>query len=114
MVLPLGGKDGGGEMKRAVQILLVLAVLVAGGIVYFLQSDAGKGMAIGVNYTARTLCSCIFVQGKEQGTCYPDMMGAVESMPVVIDTETQVVSVNLFGLLKGKATHVEGRGCYLD
>ena len=101
-------------MKRAALILIVLAVLGAGGVTYFLQSDTGKGMAIGVNYTARMLCSCIFVQGLEQASCYPDMMASVENIPVVIDTEDETVTSSIFGLLKGKATHVEGRGCYLD
>lgn len=101
-------------MKRAGLVLIVLLALGAGGLGYFLQSDAGKGMAIGVNYTARTLCSCIFVQGKGQSACYPDMMASVENIPVVIDLEAGTVTTSIFGLLNGNATHVEGRGCYLD
>lgn len=101
-------------MKRAGFVLLVLVILGVGGLGYFLQSDSGKGLAIGVNYTARTLCSCVFVQGAEPETCYPDMMGAVAQIPVDIDRNAEVVTTSIFGILKGKATHLEGRGCYLD
>lgn len=101
-------------MKKAGMVLGLLVVLIMGGGVWFLASDTGKGLQIGVNYTARSLCSCVFVQGRDIAACYGDMIGAVEQIPVKIDREAEVVRTSIFGVLKGSAVHVEGRGCYLD
>lgn len=102
-------------MKKLGFFLLLLVVLIGGGGKYFLSSDAGKGMAIGVNYTAKTLCSCMMVQQRSLEACYDDMIvDSARSIPVVVDKEAGTVRASIFGVLVGTATHVEGRGCFLD
>lgn len=100
-------------VKKFGIILLLLVGLVGAGGIWFINSDQGKGLQIGVNYTAKTLCSCMFVQEREQSACYTDMIGAVQNIPVKIDAEAKVVRASFFGVLNGEASFREGRGCTL-
>ncbi len=101
-------------MKKAGISLAVLGVLMAGGAVWFYFSDTARSMQIGAHYTARLLCSCVFVQGRDVEACYGDMIGSVDRVAVEIDREAEVVRTRILGIIKGSAVHVEGRGCYLD
>jgi hypothetical protein len=101
-------------VKKFGAILLLLVGLIGAGGVWFINSDQGKGLQIGVNYTAKTLCSCLFVQEREMPACYADMIGPVQNLPVEIDAEAKTVRVSIFGVLSGEAAFSEGRGCTLQ
>jgi len=89
--------------------VLLLAVLL-------LLSGCGQveGMRIGVNYTAKYLCSCLFVMEREQDSCYGDMIGEVRQIPVEVDAEARTVRTSIFGLITGEAFYERGRGCSLE
>jgi hypothetical protein len=76
--------------------------------------DQITGMRIGVNYTAKMLCSCVFVQNRDEASCYGDMMDNVQSIPVEIDREKKHVRASIAGVFVGEASHREGRGCQLQ
>lgn len=100
-------------MKRSGLIaVLVVALLLAGGVM-FMSSDTARGMGVGVNYTAKMLCSCVFVQRRDVEACYADMLSNVEGIPVEIDREARTVRTSIFGVLSGEASYEEGRGCLL-
>ena len=73
-----------------------------------------EGMRIGVNYTAKSLCSCLFVMERARDSCYGDMIGEVEQIPVEVDVAAQTVRTSIFGLITGEARYVRGRGCSLE
>jgi hypothetical protein len=50
---------------------------------------------------------------RDRDSCYADMIGEVEQIPVEVDGEAQTVRASLFGLMVGEASHQEGRGCSL-
>jgi len=101
-------------MKKLAIFLVVLLGLGAGGLFYFLKSDAAKGMQVGTNYVAKTVCSCVLVQGRDLEACQGDMlMASAANVPVTIDAEAGVVRASIFGLITGRATYQEGRGCTL-
>ena len=75
--------------------------------------DRIEGMRIGVNYTAKNLCSCLFVMERDRDSCYGDMIGAVDQIPVEVDTDARTVRTSIFGVITGEASHERGRGCSL-
>lgn len=75
--------------------------------------DQVESMRIGVNYTAKSLCSCLFVMERDRDSCYGDMIGAVEQIPVEVDRDTRSVRAGIFGLFVAEASDVRGRGCSL-
>jgi hypothetical protein len=70
-------------------------------------------MRIGVNYTAKNLCSCLFVMERDRDSCYADMIGEVEQIPVEVDSDARTVRASLFGLIVAEARHEGSRGCSL-
>lgn len=101
-------------MKKLAIVLLVLVGLGAGGIFYFVNSEAGAGMQVGTNYVAKTMCSCVLVQGRDNDACYADMLVPdAANIPVTINPETGVVKASIFGVITGTAIYQEGRGCTL-
>lgn len=100
-------------MKRAGLIAALVVVLLVVGGTMFMASDTARGMGVGVNYTAKMLCSCVFVQGRGVEACYADMLSNVESIPVQIDREALTVRTSIFGVLTGEASYEEGKGCLL-
>lgn len=93
--------------SRFVRVLLLFTLPVLSAC------DQITGMDIGVHYTAKTLCSCIFVEGRSEDSCYEDMIGDVQSIPVEIDREAKRVRASIAGVLVGDASYREGRGCLL-
>ena len=75
--------------------------------------DRVEGMRIGVNYTAKNLCSCLFVAERDRDSCYGDMIGEVEQIPVEVDADAGTVRASIFGLIVGEASHERGHGCRL-
>ena len=90
--------------------ILLLAVAVQ----LSLGCERIEGMRIGVNYTAKGLCSCLFVMEREIDRCYADMIGAIDRIPIEIDVEAQTVRASIFGLIEGNASHSLGLGCSLE
>ncbi|MBW2289673.1 MAG: hypothetical protein JRG90_17865 [Deltaproteobacteria bacterium] len=88
-------------------------VFVAGVAMLLSACDRVEGMRIGVNYTAKNLCSCLFVMERDRDSCYGDMIGAVERIPVEVDTDAGTVRASIFGVITGEASHERGRGCSL-
>ena len=92
---------------------ILKVVLVSGVALLFSGCDRIEGMRIGVNYTAKNLCSCLFVMERDRDSCYGDMIGAVEQIPVEVDSDAQTVRASIFGVITGEASHERGRGCSL-
>jgi hypothetical protein len=87
--------------------------LISGVALLLSGCDQVEGMRIGVNYTAKNLCSCLFVMERDRDSCYADMIGEVEQIPVEVDADAQTVRASLFGLIVGEASHEGSRGCSL-
>lgn len=90
------------------KIILVFAVIS------LTSCDQIESMAMGVNYTAKSLCSCLFVMERGEEVCYADMVQSAKSIPVEIDQSAKHVRASIFGIFVGEAGYREGLGCLLD
>ena len=88
-------------------------VLISGVALLLSACDRIEGMRIGVNYTAKNLCSCMFVMERDRDSCYGDMIGEVEQIPVEVDADSRTVRASIFGVITSEASHERGRGCSL-
>jgi len=100
-------------MPKSRRLRASRTLLLAGVALLATACDRIEGMRIGVGYTAKSLCSCLFVMERDIDSCYADMIGAVEQVPVEVDADAGTVRASLFGLFTGEATHEPGRGCRL-
>ncbi len=100
-------------MLRGERMRIEKALLIAGVALLLSGCDRIEGMRIGVNYTAKSLCSCLFVMERDIDRCYGDMMVSVEQIPVEVDTAAGTVRASIFGLITGEASFEPGRGCRL-
>jgi hypothetical protein len=99
--------------KRKLRTDRARILLAASLLLLSLGCERVEGIRIGVNYTAKGLCSCLFVMERALDRCYADMLGPVDQIPVEIDAEARRVRASLFGLFEGDALYEDGRGCIL-
>ncbi len=98
--------------RRAVVGVAVLA-LGAGAVVLFYGL---RLTAIGTAYTAKILCSGIFVSQRDRQSLLDtdlsaDDLALLRHIDVQVDRDTREVTAAFFGLAKRKAVYREGRGC---
>jgi len=75
--------------------------------------------SIGTAYTAKILCSGVFVSQRDPQSLLgndlaADDLSILRNMDVQVDRRLQEVTATLFGLAKRKAVYSEGRGCTVD
>ncbi len=93
-------------------------------VVYGFLSFFGIGLSYGSyqgleyaniasSYAAKTVCSCIFVSGREAKSVIAEDLHAVRFASVQIDEASQSVTANIKGFAEAKAIFRKGLGCTL-
>lgn len=95
--------------KKIIYGLLLIVVL---GIVYA-GNFAIQYAYIGSSYNAKTVCSCMFVSGRELDNIKAEDLYAVPFANITVDKEKQTVTANIYGLAETKAIYRKGLGCTL-
>jgi hypothetical protein len=88
-------------------LLLLVALLVWG--TRFALSYVG----IATSYAAKTVCSCVYVSGREARSVLAEDLYAVDFVEVQIDSAQQLVRANYKGLAEAVAVYRPGLGCTL-
>ena len=95
--------------------LIVLALL--GGTLGWLKLAPPELLRVGANYSAKMVCSNVFLAGRDAGQVLRDDVQApgnplMRLMQVTVDREQQTVRGGLFGFIgNGLAVHRRGTGC---
>lgn len=101
--------------RRAIIGIVVVALGAAIAVLFY-----GLQLAsIGTAYTAKILCSGVFVSQRDPQSLLDsdlsaDDLSILRNLDAQVDRGLQEVTVTLFGLAKRKAVHNEGRGCTVD
>ncbi len=101
-----------GRARRQLLGLLGLAAAVLlGGGAYVVW----RGGEIVSDYTAKILCSCVFVAGRDPASCLAEDLGAYAGLfEARIDPAARAAySTGLF-VRHARATHRDGLGCTLE
>jgi hypothetical protein len=65
-------------------------------------------------YAAKTLCTCVFVAGRESGSCLEQELGPYRSlMTATIDREGRAVHTRALFVRRAHASFRDGLGCGL-
>jgi hypothetical protein len=101
--------------RRALTLLALTAVLALIAGAYY----ASKLAAVGTAFTAKTLCSGVFVSHRDASSVLdtdlsPDIHPILRYLDARVDPDAREVRASLFGLAKRRATYREGFGCVVD
>lgn len=96
------------KQKIIYGVLLIVALGVA-----FTINFAIKYAYIGSSYDAKTVCSCMFVSGRELDNIKSEDLYAVPFANIVVDKEKQTVTADIYGFAETKAIYRKGLGCTL-
>ena len=102
-------------MKKRILAVIVLAAL-AGGSVYLWQAHLRAPIAlaqIAAPYTAKSVCSCRFVAGRDMASCLQDFTVDVSALKIEDGPDRSVRSSALFGVISASAAYEDGYGCTL-
>lgn len=91
--------------------LVTVLVLALGAAGYYAWAS-GEILA---GYTAKTLCTCVFVAGRDPSSCLEQELGAYRSlMTATIDRETRAVHTRALLVRRAHARFRDNLGCALD
>ena len=96
--------------KRKIIYAILLAMLV--GLVYA-GNFAIQYAYIGSSYNAKTVCSCMFVSGRDLENIKSEELYAVPFSTIKIDEVNKAITSNIYGLAETKAIYRKGLGCTL-
>ncbi|MGD9916273.1 MAG: serine hydrolase domain-containing protein [Rhizobiaceae bacterium] len=102
------------KIIKWVVVLVVVLVVAAAGYLYFAPPDL---IRVASAYSAKIVCSNVFVAGRDAGEVLADDVQApghpiLTLIDVSVDREAKTVSAGLFGLFgKGLAVARDGYGC---
>ena len=96
------------KQKIIYGVLLIVALGVA-----FTINFAIKYAYIGSSYDAKTVCSCMFVSGRELDNIKSEDLYAVPFANIIVDKEKQTVTADIYGFAETKAIYRKGLGCTL-
>ena len=107
------------RMKKPYIRAIVGIVVVALGAAIAVLVYSLRLASIGTAYTAKILCSGVFVSQRDPQSLLgndlaADDLSILRNMDVQVDRRLQEVTATLFGLAKRKAVYSEGRGCTVD
>lgn len=100
-------------MKRSLRWLLVVlgVVFVLGcGALTFLMLEVAP---IGTAYTAKRMCSCVFVAHRDPSSVLREELGKYGYISTDIDYKNKTVTGSVLGMAKRTAVYREGLGCTL-
>jgi len=100
--------------QRSLWALLVVMIIVSAGVGWFLY----QAVSIGTGYTAKYLCSSVFISQRDPGVVFKDDIRPVDKtltriIDVEVDYSQKTVTARALGLLKSRAIYREGCGCTL-
>ncbi len=100
-------------MKKSSRWLLgvlgVVVVLCCGAVTFLMLEVAPVGTA----YTAKRMCSCVFVAHRDPSSVLHDELGKYGYITTDIDYEKKTVTGSVLGMAKRTAVYREGLGCTL-
>lgn len=98
-------------MKLFKKILLVLLLI---GLLYGIRY-AWVSFPIMSGFTAKNMCSCVFVGGRQPGSVEAEELGSfpLSLADYTVDSAGKSVTSTVFGMAKKKAIYREGFGCTL-
>lgn len=98
-------------MKLVKRILLLLLVA---GLIYGIRY-AWVSFPIMSGFTAKNMCSCVFVGGRQPASVEAEELGSfpLSLADYTIDSTNKSVTSTVFGMAKKKAIYREGFGCTL-
>jgi len=100
-------------LRLAVGFLAAAVLVVLAGYAYWHLSLRDQAI-IGVNYAAKSLCSCVFVEGRSDAACLDDLDPAARDLEIDIDRRSAEVRVSLPLLAEAVARVHPGMGCRLE
>ncbi len=97
--------------------IVVMAVITA-AIIGYLYWHSSRVMSVGSAYYAKTLCSGVFIAGRDEqkvvaGDVMADMTTFLRHWGADIDRERKTVRASIFGLASREAVYRPGLGCSL-
>ncbi len=96
-------------MKKIVYTILIIVLLgCCIGIPYALRY-----IYIGSSYNAKTVCSCLFVSGRDLDLIKKEDLYQVPYATIDVDYKTKIVRCAIYGLGKSMAMYRPGLGCTL-
>jgi len=102
-------------MRRAAPWIVAAAVALVAGRALSGWLHVRRLARYGVAVTAKQMCSCIFVDGRDEAGCRGDMPEGTEHLRVAVDRADDTVHArNPFFLVERRAHHHEGTGCTLE
>ncbi|WP_394990897.1 serine hydrolase domain-containing protein [Emticicia sp.] len=99
-------------MSNKQKIIYGVLLIVALGVAYTINF-AIKYAYIGSSYDAKTVCSCMFVSGRELDNIKSEDLYAVPFANIIVDKEKQTVTADIYGFAETKAIYRKGLGCTL-
>lgn len=96
-------------IKKVLYGILLLFVI---GLVYFVYTGLQYAY-IASSYAAKTVCSCVFVSGREPQSVLSEDLYAAPFVKTEIDQANQSVSANVYGFAATRAIFRKGLGCTL-
>jgi CubicO group peptidase (beta-lactamase class C family) len=97
--------------KKRIIALAVIVVLL-GGLVYGINFGL-RYVNIATSYASKTVCSCVFVSGRDFENVKSEDLYAVSFVSVKIDEQNHRVTSDVYGLARSTAIYREGLGCTL-
>jgi hypothetical protein len=90
----------------------------------FLTLLGGAGLLVGLRFhrnarllaglTAKQLCSCIFVDGRDEASCRSDLLPIDDSVQPAVDQAARAVRARVPLLADRTARYRDGSGCALE
>jgi CubicO group peptidase (beta-lactamase class C family) len=96
--------------KRIISIGVIIILL--SGLVYGIHFGL-RYAYIATSYASKTVCSCVFVSGRDFENVKSEDLYAVAFVNVKVDENRHEVTSDLFGFAKARAIYREGMGCTL-
>ena len=92
---------------RALLGLLGLGVAGAGVL-------ALPALGVAAGYSAKMICSCVFVAGRSAGACHEQDLPDLGFVRVDVDESAREARASAFGLRSARARYREELGCILQ
>ncbi|MFO8058667.1 MAG: serine hydrolase [bacterium] len=99
--------------KRAALIALSVFMLLAAGVAVLAGVLASDMARVGTGYSAKIMCSSVFVAGRAPGEVEKVDLLATRDYPisVSVDRQKEEARASVFGLFQSRAVYRDGLGC---
>lgn len=95
---------------------LLIGMVIAVGIGVGIMQGEKKLDALSVvaNAVAKTVCSCVFVAGRDMQECVKDSPPGFDLATPWVDEEEPGVTTSIFWIVRGRASYRSDLGCRLE